>query len=166
MPTDTHSRVGWQMSILSRVVLDPGMPLDAGEVFAGYGSVSIGSASRRATGGARRVGIVGVAVLAAVALGADPDANANPTPGCEQVPGPGCGRRAFLADIHAAGFTDSNGDLEELDEGEDSCGLMDAGLSRQNMVNQFWADNPALGPDGAAQVVRIAIRDLCPWLRR
>jgi hypothetical protein len=82
------------------------------------------------------------------------------------VPGPGCGRRAFLADIHAAGLGDSNGDSEELDEGEDICGLMDAGLSRQNMVNQFWADNPALGPDGAAQVVRIAIRDLCPWLRR
>jgi hypothetical protein len=143
-----------------------GMPLEAREMFAGYASASVGSASGRATGGARRVGIVGVAVLAAVALGADPDANANPTPGCERVPGPGCGRRAFLADIRAAGFTDSNGDSEELDEGEDICGLMDAGLSRQNMVNQFWADNPALGPDGAAQVVRIAIRDLCPWLRR
>ena len=163
MPTDRYSRVGWQMSTLSR---GHGMPQDAGEVFAGCASASVGSASRRAPGGARRVGIVGVAVLAAVAWGADPDANANPTPGCERVPGPGCGRRAFLADIHAAGLGDSNGDSEELDEGEDICGLMDAGLSRQNMVNQFWADNPALGPDGAAQVVRIAIRDLCPWLRR
>jgi Protein of unknown function (DUF732) len=106
-----------------------------------------------------------MAVLAAMALAADPDANAKPTPGCEQVPGPGCGRRAFLADIHAAGFGDSNGDLEALDQGEDMCGLMDAGLRRQLMVNQFAALNPTLGPDGAAQVVRIAIRDLCPWRR-
>jgi hypothetical protein len=39
-------------------------------------------ASRRANGGTRRVGIVGLAVLAAVALGADPVANAAPVPGC------------------------------------------------------------------------------------
>ncbi len=133
------------MSILSRVVLDSAV------------------ASRRVNGGARGVGIVGMAVLAVMALGADPVANADPTPGCEQVPGPGCGRSAFLADIHAAGYGDSKGDLEALDQGEDMCGLMDAGLSRQNMVNQFAALDPALGPDGAAQVVGIAIRDLCPW---
>ena len=140
------------MSTLSRVVLDS----------------AVGSASRRANGGARRVGIVGMAVLAAMALGADPDANATgPAPGCPQGPapgpGPGCGRRALLADIGAAGFTDSNCNLVALDQGLDICALMDAGLSRQNMVNQFWTANPALGPDGAAQVVRIAIRDLCPW---
>jgi hypothetical protein len=40
---------------------------------------------------------------------------------------------------------------------------MDAGLSRQNMANQFLRDNPAFGPNGAAQVVGIAVRDLCPW---
>jgi hypothetical protein len=147
------------------------MPSKAGEVFAGYSSVSIGSASRQANGGARRVGIVGVAVavLAAMALGADPDATGGPAPGCPQgrAPGPGlgCGQRAFLADIAAAGLGDSNGNLVALDQGLDICGLMDAGLSRQNMVNQFWADNPPLGPDGAAQGVRIAIRDLCPWHR-
>jgi Protein of unknown function (DUF732) len=107
-----------------------------------------------------------MAVLAAMVLGADPDANAGPTPGCERVPGPGCGRRAFLADIHAAGLGDSNGDVEALDQGEDMCGLMDAGLSRQSMVNQLAALNPTLRPGGAAQVVSIAIRDLCPWLRR
>jgi hypothetical protein len=50
-----------------------------------------------------------------------------------------------------------------LDQGLDMCGLMDAGLNRQNMVSAFSADNPALGPGGAAQVVGIAIRDLCPW---
>ena len=43
------------------------------------------------------------------------------------------------------------------------CRLMDSGLSRETMVSQFAALNPALGPDGAAQVVGIAIRDLCPW---
>ncbi len=145
------------------------MGLNAGEVFAGYSSVSIGSASRRANGVARTVGRVGMAVLAAMALGADPDANAAPAPVCPQGPapgpGPGCGQRAFLADIAAAGIGNSNGDLEALDQGLDICGLMDAGLSRQNMVNQFLALNPALGPDGAAQVVQIAIRDLCPWHR-
>jgi hypothetical protein len=153
------------MSILPRLILRPGVRLNVGAEFAGYSSASIGSASRWANGGARRVGIVGMAVLAAMALGADPVANANPTPGCERVAGPGCGRRAFLADIHAAGFGDANGDLVALEQGEDMCGLMDEGLSRQNMVNQFAALDPALGRDGAAQVVRIAIRDLCPWLR-
>jgi hypothetical protein len=135
------------------------------------GGESIGSASRRANGALRRVGIVGVAVaaLAVMALGADPDANAVPAPGCPQgpapEPGPGCGRPAFLADIGAAGLGNGNGDVAALQQGLDICGLMDAGLSRQEMVNQFRAMNPALGPDGAAQVVRIAIRDLCPWHR-
>jgi hypothetical protein len=124
-------------------------------------------ASRRTNGGARRAGIVGLAVVAAIALGADPVANAAPAPGCPQGrapgPGPGCGQRAFLADIRAAGLGNSNGDLEALDQGLDICGLMDRGVSRQSMVNQFAALNPALGPAGAAQVVGIAVRDLCPW---
>jgi hypothetical protein len=119
--------------------------------------------------GARGVGIVGLAVLAVTAVGADPDANASPTPGCPQGhapgPGPGCGRRAFLTDIAAAGLADSDGNTVALDQGIDMCGLMDAGLTRQEMVNQFAALNPALGPDGAAKVVQIAIRDLCPWHR-
>ena len=110
-------------------------------------------ASRRANGGGRRVGIVGLAVLAAIALGADPVANAASV----------SGERAFLADISAAGLGDSSGNRVALDQGLDICGLMDAGLSRQNMVNQFAAVNPALGPGGAAQVVGIATRDLCPW---
>jgi len=100
------------------------------------------------------VGIVGLAVLAAIALGAAPIANA-----AAPVPG----QRAFVADIRAAGLRNSNGGLEALDQGLDICSLMDAGLSRQKMVNQFSALNPALGPDGAARVVGIAIRDLCPW---
>jgi hypothetical protein len=114
-------------------------------------------ASRRAKCGARRVGIVGLAVLAVIALGADPVANAAP------VPAPVPGGRAFLTDISAAGLGDSRGNQVALDQGLDMCGLMDAGLSRQNMVSQFAALNPALGPGRAAQVVGIAIRDLCPW---
>jgi Protein of unknown function (DUF732) len=61
------------------------------------------------------------------------------------------------------GFADINGDT--LQQGLILCGLMDAGLNRQNAANQFAAANPALGPDSAAQVVGIAIRDLCPWHR-
>ena len=98
-----------------------------------------------------------MAVLVAMALGADPVASAAP------APGPAPGGRAFLTDISAAGLGDSNGNQVALDQGLDICRLMDAGLSRQNMVQQFSAVNPALGPGGAAQVVRIAIRDLCPW---
>ena len=112
------------------------------------------TASRRANGSARRVAIVGLAVLAALALGAAPIANA-----AAPVPG----QRAFLTDIRAAGLGNSDGGLEALDQGWDMCGLMDAGLSRQKMVSQFAALNPALGPGGPAQVVGIAIRDLCPW---
>jgi hypothetical protein len=112
----------------------------------------------------------GMAMLAAVALGAAPDANAAPAPpvcpqGRAPGPGPGCGQRAFLADVRAAGLGNSSGDVEALDQGLDICGVMDAGVSRQNMVSQFSALNPTLGPDGAAQVVRIAVRDLCPWHR-
>jgi hypothetical protein len=118
-------------------------------------------ASRRANGGARRVGIVGLAVLAAIVLGADPVANAAPVPG--PSPSTPSARRAFLTDISAAGLGDSSGNQVALDQGLDICGLMEAGLSRPNMVKQFSAMNPALGPAGSAQVVGIAIRDLCPW---
>jgi Protein of unknown function (DUF732) len=115
---------------------------------------AIWTAPRRAHGGARKVAIVGLAVLAAIALGATPIANA-------ATPAPG--GRAFLADIRAAGLGNSDGGLQALDQGWDMCGLMDAGLSRQEMVSQFAALNPALGPGRAAQVVGIAVRDLCPW---
>ncbi len=118
-------------------------------------------------GRARRAGFVGITVLATLALGPDPEAAAAPEPVCPQGPapgpGPGCGRHAFLADISSAGLTDNDGSQVALDQGIDICGLMDAGLSRDEMVGQFAADNPGLGPDGAAQVVRIAISDLCPW---
>jgi hypothetical protein len=118
-------------------------------------------------GAPRIVGIVGTAVLAVVALAAVPDANADPPPGCFQGSGPqpvpDCGTRAFQADIAAVGYRDARGNTVGLDQGEDMCGLMDRGLSQQEMANQFLRNNPALGPDRAAQVVGIAIRDLCPW---
>ena len=122
-----------------------------------------------AVGAPRKVAIVGAAFLAAAALAAVPDANADPPPGCFHGPGPqptpGCGVRAFVADIAAAGLTDARGAMVAVDQGLDMCGLMDAGLSPQEMANQFLGDNPALGPDRATQVVRIAINDLCPWHR-
>ncbi len=118
-------------------------------------AATIWTASRPANGGARRVGIVGLAVLAAITLGADPVANA--------APAPPSGRHAFLTDINAAGLGDSGGNQVALDQGLDICGLMDAGLSRQSAVSQFSAVNPALGPGRAAQVVGFAIRVLCPW---
>lgn len=110
---------------------------------------------------------MGVAGMAVLALGFAPAANADPLPDCPQGPGPGpgCGRHAFLADVRAAGIEDSNGDSIEVGQGLDLCGLMDNGVSRENITNQFSALNPGLGPEGAAQVVRIAIRDMCPWHR-
>ena len=120
-------------------------------------------------GAPRRIGIVGAAVLAVVALAAVPDANADPPPGCFQGSGPqpvpDCGMRAFEADIAAAGLRDAGGNTVALDQGLDMCGLMDRGLSQQEIANQFLRDNPALGPNGATQVVGIAINDLCPWHR-
>jgi hypothetical protein len=71
--------------------------------------------------------------------------------------------RAFEADIAAVGYRDVRGNTVALDQGLDMCGLMDRGLSRQEMANQFLRDNAALGPNGAAQVVGIAVNDLCPW---
>jgi hypothetical protein len=49
------------------------------------------------------------------------------------------------------------------DRGIPPCPRRRPGPGRQNMVKQFSAVNPALGPDEAAQVVGIAIHDLCPW---
>ena len=120
-------------------------------------------------GAQRRVANIGAAALAVAALAAVPDANADPPPGCFKgsgpQPTPGCGVRAFVADINAAGLRDAQGNMVAVDQGLDMCGLMDAGLSPQEMANQFFGDNPGLGPNGATQVVTIAINNLCPWHR-
>jgi len=106
-------------------------------------------------------------MLAAVALAAVPNANADPPPGCFHGPGPqptpGCAIRAFVADINAAGLKDSRGNTVAVDQALDMCGLMDGGLSPQEMANNFLGDNPSLGPQRATQVVQLAITDLCPW---
>ncbi len=120
-----------------------------------------------AVGASRKVAIVGAVVLTVATLAAVPDANADPPPGCFQGSGPqpvpNCGLRAFEADIAAAGYADARGNMVAVDQGLDMCGLMDRGLSPQEMAGQFLRDNPALGPNGATQVVGIAINDLCPW---
>jgi hypothetical protein len=122
-----------------------------------------------AVGAPRKVTTVGAAVLAVAALVAVPDANADPPPGCFQgsgpQPTPGCGVRAFVADIATASLRDASGNTVAADQGLDMCALMDGGLSPQEMANQFVGDNPALGPNGATQVVGITISDLCPWHR-
>ena len=115
----------------------------------------------------RKVARVSAAVLAVAALAAVPDANADPPLECFHGPGPqptpGCGLRAFVSDINAAGLMDARGNRVAADQGLDMCGLMDGGLSPQEMANQFLGDNPALGPDRATQAVTIAVNDLCPW---
>ncbi len=118
---------------------------------------------------ARKVVRVGAAALVVAALAAAPAAYADPPPGCFHGPGPqpvpGCAIRAFVADMNAAGLKDSQGNTVAVDQALDMCGLMDGGLSPQEMANNFLADNPGLGPNGATQVVTLAINDLCPWHR-
>jgi Protein of unknown function (DUF732) len=110
-----------------------------------------------------RTGMVGMGVLAAAALGVAPVANAIPTPACLQSPAPGCGRHAFLTDVTAAGITNVDGQSVELAQGIDLCDLMNEGFSGDLMASDFARMHPELGPDGARQMVNIAIRDLCPW---
>ncbi len=132
-------------------------------------NMAIGVGIINAVGARRKVARVSAAVLAAAALAAAPDANADPPPGCFHGPGPqptpGCAIRAFVADINAAGLKDSRGNTVAVDQALDMCGLMDGGLSPQEMANNFLGDNPSLGPARATQVVQIAITDLCPWHR-
>jgi Protein of unknown function (DUF732) len=117
----------------------------------------------------RKVARVGAAALAVAALAAVPGAHADPPPGCFHGPGPqptpGCAIRAFVTDMNAAGLKDSRGNTVAVDQALDMCGLMDGGLSPQEMANNFLSDNPGLGPNGATQVVTMAINDLCPWHR-
>lgn len=110
-----------------------------------------------------RVGIAGMAVMAVVGLGVEPVANASPTPNCLQTQGPGCGRNAFIADVTAAGFTGTNGKAIELAQGVDLCDLMNEGFNRGQITGDFARIHPELAPGEAAQIVDIAVRDLCPW---
>jgi Protein of unknown function (DUF732) len=104
--------------------------------------------SRRANGGARRVGMVGMAVLALMALGADPVANANSSD--------------FVAAVQAAGITGAEPAM--LEAGYDACDdiwnrgyttLQAAGAA----VQKF---DPTLTSDQATSLLNAAYQHLCP----
>jgi len=98
-------------------------------------------------GGARRVGIVGMAVLAAMALGADPVANANP---------PG-----FLAAAQAAGVTGVEPAL--LENGYNVCWqIWNGGYTGQAAAAALQTNYPTLTTDQAAHFVLAAYQNLCP----
>jgi hypothetical protein len=105
-------------------------------------------ASRRVNGGARRVGIVGMAVLAVMALGADPVANANAA--------------GFLAAVQAAGITDAS-EPEELQEGDDVCDkLWERHIPADQVAALLEQRNPTLTTNQAARFVVAAYQNLCP----
>jgi hypothetical protein len=98
-------------------------------------------------GGARRVGIVGMAVLAAMALGADPVANANP---------PG-----FLAAVQAAGVTGGGPAL--LETGYNVCWqIWNGGYTGQAAAAALQKNYPTLTTGQADQFVLAAYQNLCP----
>jgi hypothetical protein len=98
-------------------------------------------------GGARRVGIVGVAVLAAMALGADPVANAN-SPG-------------FLAAVQAAGVNGVEPAL--LETGYNVCWqIWDGGFTGQAAAAALQKNDPTLTADQAGKFVLAAYQNLCP----
>ena len=98
-------------------------------------------------GGARRVGIVAMAVLAAMALGADPVANAN-SPG-------------FLAAVQAAGVNGVEPAL--LETGYNVCWqIWDGGYTGQAAAAALQKNDPTLTTDQAAHFVLAAYQNLCP----
>ena len=98
-------------------------------------------------GGARRVGIVGMAVLAVMALGADPVANAN-------QPG-------FLAAVQAAGVTGGGPAL--LETGYNVCWqIWNGGYTGQAAAAALRKTNPTLTTDQAGKFVLAAYQNLCP----
>jgi hypothetical protein len=112
------------------------------------GVLSSAVVSRRANGGARRVGIAGMAVLALMALGAKPVANANTTD--------------FLAAAQAAGITGPEPAM--LEAGEDACDdIWHRGYTTLQAaaagVQQFA---PTLTSDQAISLLKAAYQDLCP----
>jgi hypothetical protein len=117
------------MSTLSRVVLSSAV------------------ASRRVNGGARRVGIVGMAVLAVMALGADPVANAD-TPG-------------FFGAVQAAGVTGVGPAL--LESGYDVCWkIWNGGYTGKAAAAALQQSSPTLTRDQADHFVLAAYQNLCP----
>jgi hypothetical protein len=112
------------------------------------GVLSSAVVSRRANGGARRAGIVGMAVLALTALGANPVANANTAD--------------FLAAVQAAGITGAEPAM--LVAGEDACDdIWQRGYTTiQAAAAAVQKNDPALTSDQAISLLKAAYEDLCP----
>ena len=97
--------------------------------------------------GARRVGIAGMAVLAAMAWGADPVANANSTD--------------FFAAVQAAGITAVG--PAALANGNNVCWqIWNGGYTGQQAAAALQQTYPTLTTDQAAHFVLAAYQDLCP----
>jgi hypothetical protein len=97
--------------------------------------------------GARRVGIVGMSVLAVMALGADPVANANPTD--------------FFAAVQGAGVTGLGPAM--LENGYNVCWEMwNDGYTGQEAAAALRQTYPTLTTDQANHFVVAAYQDLCP----
>jgi hypothetical protein len=98
-------------------------------------------------GGARRVGIVGMAVLAVMALGADPVANANSTD--------------FLGAVQAAGVSGVGPAM--LENGYNVCWeIWNGGYTAQGAAAALRTTYPTLTTDQAGQFVNAAYQNLCP----
>jgi hypothetical protein len=113
----------------------------------GKGSAMNVISSINGDGGARRVGIVGMAVLAVMALGADPVANANPTD--------------FFAAVQSAGVTGVGPAM--LENGYNVCWeIWNGGYTGQAAAAALQQNYPTLTTDQAAHFVTAAYQDLCP----
>jgi hypothetical protein len=98
-------------------------------------------------GGARRVGIVGMAVLAAMALGADPVANAD-SPG-------------FIAAVQGAGVNGVEPAL--LETGYNVCWqIWNGGYTGQAAAAALQKNDPTLTAAQADKFVLAAYQNLCP----
>jgi hypothetical protein len=97
--------------------------------------------------GARRAGIVGMAALAVMALGADPVANATPTD--------------FIAAAQAAGISGVGPAI--LENGNNVCWeIWNGGYTGQQAAAALQKNSPTLTTDQAAHFVTAAYQDLCP----
>jgi hypothetical protein len=106
-----------------------------------------GSGTWRATNVARRVGIAGVAVLAAAALGADPVANANSTD--------------FFGAVQAAGVVAPGPAM--LANGYNVCWqIWNGGYTGKAAAAALQNTYPTLTTDQAGRFVLAAYQDLCP----
>jgi Protein of unknown function (DUF732) len=94
-----------------------------------------------------RVGIVGIGVLAALALGADPAANASPTD--------------FIGAVQAAGVT--GGGPLILNNGYNVCWeIWNGGYTGQGAATALQKTYPTLTTDQANHFVVAAYQNLCP----